>query len=202
MAYHFFLEIEGFNLPLKFVFGTYLGASGAPFILLCYMVSSILQTMSDQITNLVNQSRSDDVENNNRKVKLMLDHWQRGYYLTGDLISEIGRNFGFIMIVLLTYLFIWLVNGLFQAMMLLKEMGPNLTSFTSMGFLVFVVGLFSFMAFTPNRVKQEVLLSLPYSFIIFINNLFGNPKGQEFVFELRSFRPKNPELRQQVNYSY
>lgn len=164
---------------MKFVFGTYLGASGTPFILLCYMVSSILQTMSDQITYLVNQSRSGDEEYNNVRVRLLLDRWQRGYYLTGDLISEIGRNFGFIMIVLLTYLFIFLVNGLFQAMMLLKEMGPNFTSFTSMGFLVFALGLFSFMAFTPNRVKQEVL-SYIYDAVLpfYFTNFFENSRGK------------------------
>lgn len=138
------------------LFGWHMAIGG----LLCSIISLIINKMLNSLTQCAGKT----IEEGRLTIKLV-SKWQRIYYLIDGLISEINSSFGFILLVIVLYNFIWLVNGSFITVLELKELG-YLRLNTSMAIiaLLTVTFLVTFILSVVHGFKKQVGLYLAIVF--------------------------------------
>ncbi len=97
-------------------------------IVLCIIMGSIVVVMITILTERVTNIAANGGISNTGDVKLNLAsssviQWKRCYYLIDGLVSEISHSFGFILLVLVTFNFIWIVTVSFLVVDDFKQLG-------------------------------------------------------------------------------
>ena len=145
----FYRERKNIATPLKVtLFSCHMAIGG----LLCFILSLIVTKM---VSNLAQRARKTIGEG--RLTLKLVTQWQSIYYLIDGLICEMNSSFGFILLVIVVYNFVWLVNASFITVLELKELGYlRLNNFFMTCTLLVVTLLVTFLISVLHGFKQEV----------------------------------------------
>lgn len=139
--------------PIHFISASYLCMGLVLFMSLGWMVSTMIQTLG------------------RRKILLLSVinhfHWCRCYGLIVELVNQISRCFGPLLLGAMVYYFIFLVNGTFYAMVSFRER-DSMFDLAALLPLIIEIGIFPiflFMLYVPHRITQKVI---SHQYIIYI----------------------------------
>lgn len=85
-----------------------------------------------------------------------LNQVHRTYLLVYDLVNQLNRCFGPILLVLVIFFFIWTINGSFHVIIGFREKGTDVGVMTTLAVQLVVLPYFLSMLYIPNRIKMEV----------------------------------------------
>lgn len=141
------------KLPIKIVFGIYIGNGVFMFILLVWISLLMLQSMSKQICN--HRGHPKKMYNNLVIMDTLLDQWQCTYHLIGSMVNQISRCFGFGILVCLLFIFGWMINGSFLLLVEFRENGLQVPALFLIVTLLVNFLCFLLMTYVPDKIKQE-----------------------------------------------
>lgn len=133
----------GFILPMKIAFTCYFFVCGIVFSLLVRIVSVMLNIMTKRVGD-------------RGFTHVQIARLQRCYLFVGNLVNAISSAFGFALLVILAFVFIWTVNGSFMAYVELNEPGPKSRIYSEMAMLITTLISYTFTVYAPDKIKQEV----------------------------------------------
>lgn len=136
-----------FPIPIRIIFTTYLSASTVLVSYLGWLISITLEVMSRQIIH--------------QDVRIiasfqLLEKWQQCHQCLVELINEINNLFGFIQLILVTFSFIWMVNGPYAILIQIRDFGLNSNIIINALLLIGPFLCFFVIVYVPHRIKQQV----------------------------------------------
>ena len=148
------LPLISYKTPGKDLFLAMRLAAFTPFLCIaiafCVIMGSIVVVMITILTERVITNIGEKGGNKTGEVKLSLAsseiQWKRCYHLIDGLVCEISRSFGFILLVLVTFNFIWMITTSYTVVANLKELG-DLTN-TAYNHLIMLTMSASFLCVT------------------------------------------------------
>lgn len=143
--------------------------------LLCCIISFIITKMLSTLTQRV---RKITIRDREEKLTLKLvSQWQRVYHLIDGLIREMNSCFGFNLLVIVFFNFVWLVNGSFVTVLELKELGLLRFNTLVMDLLLLIVSLLiTFIISVLHGFKLEVLG------LFYVKSLMYGCRNDKYVF--------------------
>ena len=102
------------------------------------------------IVRQVEEHKTDD------NLSQRLDQWQRAFSEIGNLVKQITKCFGFVMLVFLTFMFVWMINGCFTFLLEFRENGAQLLGNFLLLMVLASLVCFAFVCYIPHQINDEV----------------------------------------------
>ncbi len=116
------------------------------------IVVNMINTMKNRVTGFIDNRESASFAPSAMQLK-------RCYHLVIELVHEINRSHGYIMLVLITFSFIWMVNCSFLVVVSLKELGYLSKLAQNLLVMLAMSTLFAFaIIYGVHRMKSEVII--------------------------------------------
>ena len=125
------------------------------------MAANILEAISKEFSDVVNHPHSSE---SSKLVKFQ--RGQRGYYLIADLIEKVNNSFGFIQLVLVTFVFVWTTNGIYSlAIHIRYSYALKFSTIVRVLLLTTPFICFYYVVNTPHKIKEQVRINLIYTYM-------------------------------------
>ena len=189
---------------------------GTLFCCLCWMASVMMRMLADDIRSQRRHHRrlqhcrfrtahQSSCWTGQTDWTSMVDCWRRRYLLTAELVHQTSRNFGFVLLVLITSEFVRMTNTSFN--LLTDFNGANWTTLTMLVMLDFFkeIVYLCILLYVPSRISYEVslnhklMLTQTTRSLIVLLHVHYYAKATSVIKQLRKVNLADHSLQSQVH---
>ena len=156
--------IDALKLPfnLRYLFAVYMFATLIVFSCLCRMVSVMLESLNGEIEASALDEQT--------LTEWQLNEWKRRYQVIGELVEALSRSFGFLLLILIAFIMVWIVSGSFFTIVGLRNLRDYglVHSFINLFFVIVAMGLFFILAVRADSIKSQVIRFIFLALLFFI----------------------------------
>ncbi|XP_032788724.2 uncharacterized protein LOC116926054 [Daphnia magna] len=125
------------------------------FICFGWMASTMMQLLGKEMTHFISDP---DVDNDARtQFDVLISKWNRHYFTIIDLVHQMNRCFGCLLLVMVAPTFVRVINTSFHLMIDMKDGRWTIEVTTQLIVLFFNFVGFTFMANIPHKIRQEAV---------------------------------------------